>query len=187
MDIEGFQLNTFTGTGFIVGNPGDAESKGIEIETTWLPAYYLTLTGGVTYADAKYDDDVELASTHPSGSIAGRNLTHAPKWQTGAAAMLDLPLSNDLNLFGNINWSWRDEHNTDSDLDIEKEVGSSNWWNSQIGIRSQDDTWRAYLWCTNCLDEQLNTVVLDMPLQGGSYQTYLSLQRMWGGTLRLNF
>ncbi len=179
MDIKDFQLNTFTGTGFIVGNPGDAKSTGVEVESTWLANPYLTLIAGVTYADAKYKDNVP--------DLGGKNLTHAPKWQTSVAAYIDVPVGDKFSLFSNINWAWRDKHNTGSDLDPEKEVDAYSLWNGQIGVRTSDQRWEAYLWCTNCFDKDYNALVFDSVLQSGSWHTFLGLQRTWGGTLRANF
>lgn len=178
-DIKDFQLNTFTGTGFVVGNPGDATSKGVEVEANWLASQYLTLIAGVTYADAKYDDAVP--------NLGGQNLTHAPKWQTSVAAYIDVPLSAQWSLFSNLNWAWRDKHNTGSDLDPEKEVDDYSLWNGQLGFRSSNRRWEAFVWCSNCFDEDYNALVFDSVLQGGSWHTFLGPQRMWGGTLRTNF
>jgi iron complex outermembrane receptor protein len=179
MDIKDFQLNTFTGTGFIVGNPGDAESTGVEVEANWLASEYLTLIGGVTWADAKYKDNVP--------DLAGKNLTHAPKWQSSVAAYIDVPVGGNGSVFSNINWSWRDKHNTGSDLDPEKAVKAYSLWNGQLGYRTADQRWEGYLWCTNCFDKDYNALVFDSVLQGGSWHTFLAPQRMWGGTIRANF
>ena len=110
-EIADFQLNTFTGTGFVVSNPGDAESTGFEVETNWLAHDYFTLIAGVTYADAKYAKDLA------DPVLAGRNLTHAPKWQLSAAGYLDVPMGANWSFFSNLNLAWRDKHNTGSDLD----------------------------------------------------------------------
>jgi len=187
MDIKDFQLNTFTGTGFVVGNPGGVESVGVEVESTWVASPYLTLTAGVTYADAEYDDDVEGDSTHPSGTIAGRNLTHAPEWQSSAAAYVEVPVDDAWNVFGNLNWAWRDEHNTGSDLDVEKIVDDYHLWNAQLGVRTPDQRWEAYLWCTNCFDQDYRLLIFDSVLQGGSYHAFFGEPRIWGATLRTNF
>jgi outer membrane receptor protein involved in Fe transport len=179
MDIQDFQLNTFTGTGFVVGNPGDVTSTGVEVESTWLAHEYLTLIAGVTYADAEYEDDVP--------DLGGQNLTHAPKWQTSVAAYLDVPVGDRWSIFSNINWAWRDKHNTGSDLDPEKAVDDYSLWNGQLGVRTSDQRWEAYVWCQNCFDEDYNALVFDSVLQPGSWHTFLGPQRMWGGTLRTNF
>lgn len=181
MEIEDFQLNTFTGTGFVVGNPGDAESTGVEMEANWLASEYLTLIGGFTYADAKYADDLD------DPALAGKNLTHAPEWQWTLAGYLEVPVGERGTVFSNVNLAWRDEHNTGSDLDPEKEVDAYTIVNGQLGWRSLDQRWEAYLWCNNCFDEDYNALVFDSVLQGGSWHTFLGLQRSWGATLRTNF
>ena len=194
-EIEDFQLNTFTGTGFIVGNPGDVSSEGIEVESMWTATDWLYLTAGFTYADATYDNDVDASSTGSCGTaacpipggIGGRNLTHAPEWQASSSAFIEHQLGDsNLNGFATINWAWRDEHNTGSDLDIPKEQDSYHLFNGQVGIRTQDGRWEAKLWCQNCMDEDYDLLIFDSVLQGGSYSTFLGSPRIWGATVRAN-
>jgi outer membrane receptor protein involved in Fe transport len=178
-NIKDFQLNTFTGTGFVVGNPGDAKSTGVEVEGNWLAHEYVTVVGGVTYADAKYKDNVP--------NLGGQNLTYAPKWTTSIATYIDVPVGNNWSAFGNVNWAWRDKHNSGSDLDPEKVVDSYSLWNGQLGVRTLDQRWEAFLWCRNCFDEDYNVVIFDSVLQPTSFSTFLASQRQWGGTIRTNF
>ena len=51
-DFDDFQLNTFTGLGFTVGNVEEMTSQGVEIESFLTLADGIFITVGVTYADA---------------------------------------------------------------------------------------------------------------------------------------
>ncbi|UCG71915.1 MAG: TonB-dependent receptor, partial [Chromatiales bacterium] len=57
-DYDDFQLNTFTGTNFIVSNVDGADTLGFEVNGAGVVTDQLTLSGGVAYVDAKYDDDL---------------------------------------------------------------------------------------------------------------------------------
>ena len=67
------------------GNAGGLESKGFETTFAWRATEGLTLSGGVTYADAKFTDFRYNATTNYSGT----SLTNAPKWQGAFSANYD--------------------------------------------------------------------------------------------------
>jgi iron complex outermembrane receptor protein len=64
------------------GNAGGLKSQGFETTFAWRAAEGLTLSGGVTYADAKFTDFVYNATTN----YGGTRLTNAPKWQGSFSA-----------------------------------------------------------------------------------------------------
>ncbi|MDH5501759.1 MAG: TonB-dependent receptor, partial [Gammaproteobacteria bacterium] len=55
-EIEGFQSNIFTGTGFALANAGKQSTTGIELDATWVPTDALELTFSGTWLDPTYDD-----------------------------------------------------------------------------------------------------------------------------------
>lgn len=70
--INGFQSNTFTGSGFVLANAGKQSVRGLEFEGTVKPAKGVTLNVGLTYLDPKYDSFVlsavgDLSETRPAG------------------------------------------------------------------------------------------------------------------------
>ncbi|OJW71361.1 MAG: TonB-dependent receptor, partial [Sphingomonadales bacterium 63-6] len=71
-EIEGFQSNIFTGTGFALANAGKQSTFGVEFEGMVEPTNGLTFNLGVTYLDPKYDDFKfsavgDLTGTRPAG------------------------------------------------------------------------------------------------------------------------
>jgi iron complex outermembrane receptor protein len=67
------------------GNAGGLKSQGFETTFAWRATDGLTLSGGVTYADAKFTDFVYNATTN----YGGTRLTNAPKWQGSFSANYD--------------------------------------------------------------------------------------------------
>lgn len=70
--INGFQSNTFTGSGFVLANAGKQSVRGIEFEGTVKPAKGLQFNVAMTYLDPKYDTFVlsavgDLSKTRPAG------------------------------------------------------------------------------------------------------------------------
>jgi len=178
--FDDFQLNTFTGTNFVVTNQKEVETKGVELDFSMLAFDGLLLTGGVTYTDARYDDDIADAS------LAGRRITHAPYWIATGAATYERPFGSFL---GTVHLSYRfvGDHNTGSDLDPAKRQGAYTLWNGSLTIGSQDENWEVEVWTRNLFDKEYRQVVITAPLQTGSYLSFLGDPRTAGVTVRVKF
>jgi len=57
-DFKGFQLNQFTGLGFIIRNVKEVQARGAELEVTAFPWEGVIGNLSITYADTRYGDDV---------------------------------------------------------------------------------------------------------------------------------
>jgi outer membrane receptor protein involved in Fe transport len=186
-EFKDFQLNTFTGTGFFITNVPKVKSRGAEVEWQYNPIDGLIFTGGVTYADTRYSDN--LHGEVPSVLVlAGRRITHAPPWQSSAAILFErqLPIS-DWTWVANTNMSYRGRHNTGSDLDRPKEQSAYTLWNASLGLRSPDGHWEVTSWIYNLLDRHYNTIAFDSVLQPGSFSTFYGTPRTYGVTVGYNF
>ena len=75
-EIEGFQSNIFTGTGFALLNAGKQSTFGVELESTFTPVPALTLGLGVTYLDPVYDS-FEVSSV---GDLSGTRPAAIPEF-----------------------------------------------------------------------------------------------------------
>lgn len=67
------------------GNAGGLRSRGVETTFAWRALDSLTLSGGLTYADATFTDFRYNATVN----YAGTRLTNAPKWQGALSANYD--------------------------------------------------------------------------------------------------
>jgi len=177
--FDDFQLNTFTGTNFIVENIDSVTSKGIEVEAQATPMEQLTLAGGVTYTDATYDD--------PNSPLDGKRLTNAPYWVITTSATWEQKVTSSLDGFLNVGYRFQSDTNTGSDLLPEKQQGSFAVLNGSIGATTTDGVWRFELWGRNILDRVYKQVAFGAPLQTGTFGEWLGDPRMWGGTVRYNF
>ena len=179
-----FQLNTFTGLGFTVGNVKEVVARGVEIESSFAPSSDLYLTAGVTYADSRYGDDLVAANAH----LAGKRLTQSPLWQSSLSAFFerDLP-GTGLRFLANANWFYIGEVNTGSDLDPEKFREGFGFVNAQVGIATSDGRYEAIVWGRNLADRRMNMLVFDSVFQTGSWHTFLNPPRTFGLKVRANF
>lgn len=188
-EFDDFQLNSFTGTNFVVANVGGVTSKGVEVEAQARPIDQLTLAGGVTYADTRYDNDVSVTT------LRNQRLTNAPFWSATGSATWEQAVGGGMTGFLNLNFRFNGDMNTGSDLDVEKEQTSYMVWNGRIGFGPDDKRWQFELWGRNLFDREYLQVAFDAPLQGegtgaGSTQTFAAFlgdPRTWGATFRYNF
>ena len=179
-----FQLNTFTGLGFTVGNVKEAVARGVEIESSFAPSGDLYLTAGVTYTDARYADGLVPANAH----LAGKRLTQSPLWQSSLSAFFerDLPAAG-WRFLANANWSYIGEVNTGSDLDPEKFREGFGLVNAQVGVRTSDGRYEVIAWGRNLTDRRMNMLVFDSVFQTGSWHTWVNPPRTFGLKVRANF
>ena len=182
--FDDFQLNTFTGLGFTVGNVKKAISSGVEVESFITLADGVFVTVGGTYNDARYDDDLLPANAH----LADRRLTQSPLWQASASVFIDREIPNtDYRWLANANWSHVGEVNTGSDLDHPQKVRDAfNMFNAQLGIKTADGRYEVAVWGRNLANKQVNALVFDSVFQGGSWHTFVNEPRTYGVTLRAN-
>ena len=179
--FEGFQLNTYTGLGFTVGNVEEAISKGVEVESSLALGGGVLLTAGATYADARYGDD--LAPAH--ANLEGKRLTQSPLWQGSASLFIDREIpGTSWRWWSNLNWSHVGAVNTGSDLDPEKARGAFNLYNANVGIGTADGRYELVLWGRNLAGKRMNTLVFDSVFQPGSWHTFVNAPRALGVTLK---
>lgn len=189
VDLQDFQLVTFTGTGFLVENLEEVVAKGVELETTALLSNTLTVRGGMTYADTRYGTDVS------NETLAGQQLANAPKWTFTGAATYERNMSDSWQAFAHLDLRYMSSYNTGSDLDVEKIQESFMVFNGRIGLAQLKGGFRIDLWAKNLFDQDYIQVAFDAPLQGsgtgpGSTQTFgafLGNPRTVGVTLRKEF
>ncbi len=179
-----FQLNTFTGLGFTVGNVKQAVARGVEVESSFAPGGGLYLTAGLTYADARYADDLGAANAH----LAGKRLTQSPLWQSSLSAFFERDLAGTgLRFLANANWFYISEVNTGSDLDPEKFREGFGLVNAQVGVRTSDGRYEVIAWGRNLTDRRMNVLVFDSVFQTGSWHTWVNPPRTFGLKVRADF
>jgi iron complex outermembrane recepter protein len=202
-DFSDFQLNTFTGTGFLINNINEMIATGVEWESTWNLAPGVYWSFGATYSSAKYGDSLNREGTSEAQlfleqdyktledwdsleSIEGKQITQAPRWQGSTSLFVEKPWRDNY-VYGNLNVSYRGKNNTGSDLDPAKDIPGEEIVNLQVGVRSNDDRWDVQAWARNLTDNQVNTLIFSSVFQSGSFSTFFSAPRMVGVTLRTYF
>jgi outer membrane receptor protein involved in Fe transport len=232
--FKNFQLNTFNGVNFEVTNiegckddlgGGDVDadpttgacdpgrtragviSKGAELEIFTYPAPDLSVSGGITYLDAHYRNNLTGTDGRPLAptlfQLPGRPTFSSDFSATGAIAWTPPVVGTDLSTLFYLDFRYQSDQNTGSDIDLEKEQDGYVLFNGRIGLYGPDKRWGIELWGQNLFDKKYQQVAADAPLQGsGTFrgvqtgvqasanQLYIAFPgepRTYGVTLRTKF
>ncbi|MEM7281521.1 MAG: TonB-dependent receptor [Pseudomonadota bacterium] len=190
-EFEDFQLNTFTGIAFIVENLGEVETTGVELEIGSPIGDNWFYQGGVTYADARYGDNIQ--SSNPV--LAGARLTNAPLWVASSSLTYEADFGSDKLWFAHVDGRYMSDYNTGSDLDVEKIQGGFGVVNFKFGFGAADDSWQIEAFLQNAFDKDYIQIAFDAPLQGSGtgpgstqqFNAFLAEPRLWGVAARWGF
>ena len=231
-EFSNFQLNTFNGTSFIVQNINGCDSalsatrtcasgdvgpglvsQGVELELTASPARNVRVSGGFTYARAKFAN--RLVGSGDGGVpldpalflLPGSINSNAPQVVTTASIAWTPELgSSGLSALFYVDGRMTSDYNTGSDLFPEKVQDGYAVVNARVGIRGKDQRWAIELWGQNIFNQDYTQIAFSSPLQSSSPSTsttgqfaggapmanqlisaYLAEPRTWGITLRGQF
>ena len=184
-DFQDFQLNTFTGTAFVVVSIPEVTSKGVDLDFDFTPVENLVFNAGVTYAQTEYGN-----FTPPFASLfrlPNAQMSFAPEWSGSLAATYEHNLGESLKWRANAGAKYTSEYNTGSDLNPAKLQDALTLVNARFGIGSRNDFWTVEAWAQNLTDADYYQVVFDATLQTGTYDANLGAPRSYGLTMRFTF
>ncbi|RYM14463.1 TonB-dependent receptor [Sphingobium cupriresistens] len=231
-EFKNFQLNTFNGTSFVVQNingcdgalsaartcdSGDVGpgliSQGVELEASVTPARNFRVSGGATYARAKFanrlvgsgDGSVPLDTA--LFLLPGSINSNAPQLVTTASMAWTPDIgASGLSALFYVDGRMTSDYNTGSDLFPEKRQDGYAIVNARVGIRGADQRWAVEFWGQNIFNQNYTQVAFSSPLQSSSPGTsttgqfgqgapmanqlisaYLAEPRTYGITLRGSF
>ena len=148
--IGGFSL------GVLINSVDTVNTRGVEIESSWLINDEWTASFASSYADATVDDwnrnfcDEDDITDDPNQLYcplsSGDRLNDDPKWTSNAQLAYRRPLDfYDMTLFSNLSYSLQAERGGDDDR-------STGVLDANIGVEIGD--WSLKVWSTNVLDEK---------------------------------
>ena len=200
-DFDDFQANTFVGTGFVLQNAGEIQSRGFEVDVTALLGSGITLTAGTAYVDAEYDSFVggscirtPFGSTPDQGEpnfptvcdASGNTVGGTPDWTHYATLVGERELG-DGTLYGRLDMNYRADNVSGTDNDPNKEGASYVLTNLRVGYRFSAERYEVALWAKNLLDEDYRDGAFNSVIREGSLSAYHTEPRTVGLTFRANF
>lgn len=193
--INGFQSNTFTGSGFVLANAGKQSVRGLEFEGTVKPGKGWQFNVAMTYLDPKYDSFVlsavgDLSKTRPAG---------IPSISSTFAASYDHEFSSGHHLV------FRGDFHYESPVQIVEglpgfidagtrvAVAAARPFRREVNEANASITWampsgfELTAWGRNLTDNRYLLSVFDTPAQPGSISGYTSQPRTYGVAARYRF
>ncbi|MCB5426332.1 TonB-dependent receptor [Altererythrobacter sp. CC-YST694] len=194
-EIEGFQSNIFTGTGFALANAGKQSTFGVEFEGMVEPTNGLTFNLGVTYLDPKYDDFKFSAV----GDLTGTRPAGIPEWTIVVGGQYEVDLGNGDKVFLNASYHHESEVQIVEGLPGYLSGGQAAALAAAAPYtRTVDDLSASVtyamdsglefsLWGRNLLDDRYILSIFDSVAQPLSISGYPNQPLTWGGTVRFKW
>ena len=171
---ENLQISQFDGTiGFNVGNAGETEVAGIDLDTRIALTDALTLSAGLSYLDFEYTDfrrgNCAFGET-PDGDVVdgvqlcdytGRRGRFTPEMTGFARLDYVRPMQNGVDFVSTLNVGYTGEHNIHDNLDSDGEVEAYTLVDLRIGLDAE--RWGVALVGRNLLDEEILTFSANVP------------------------
>ncbi|HSG35758.1 MAG TPA: TonB-dependent receptor [Sphingomonadaceae bacterium] len=194
-EIEGFQSNIFTGSGFALANAGKQSTFGVELESQVYLTDEFTLNLGVTYLDPYYDD-FEFSSV---GDLTGTIPAGIPEWTIMIGGDYDHELGNGDNLILRANYLHESEVQIVEGLPGYLTQGQGAAIAAAVPFtRTVDDLSASItyamesglefsIWGRNLLDDRYFVNIFDTPAQPLSISGYPNQPLTYGGTVRFKW
>lgn len=184
---------------FLTGNAGGAVTKGIEVDASARLATGLSLSGALSYIDAKFTDyqpSCYVGQTAargctlpgPTFDASGTPLPNAPKWAYNLSMNYETPVFRGLKGILNANYSYRSS--------VLFGVGDPNTYqegygvlNASIGISDETRAVRFSVFARNLFDKRFATSIGATTFDAGGYSQVLSDQafRRIGAAIDFSF
>ncbi len=200
-EIEGFQSNIFTGTGFALLNAGKQSTFGVELESTFTPNPRLTLGFGATYLDPFFDS-FEVSSV---GDLSGNRPAGIPEWTVLVTGQYEFDVPGGL-LVPRAAYLWQSEVQLieglpgflvrgpdGAILDAQPSLDAAVPFTRQGNDLTASLTYEAdsglaiSVWSRNLLNSRDLGVIFDSPAQPGGISAYPNDPRTYGVTARYRF
>ncbi len=184
-ELENFQSNIFTGTGFSLANSEKRSSTGAEFDIRWVPTDAFVGTLGVTMLDSKYD--VFLGASGVSGptDLSGSNVPGVPELSVTATGRYGFTVGNAAG-FARFEYVFEDEQQVIENVPANLASREISTLNASFGL-SWDNGFEAMLWGRNINNDEYLLSAFPSVAQNGSYSGYPNQPRTYGLTVRKYF
>ncbi len=181
----------------ILRNAGKLRSRGAEIDFSANPWKGASLSGGLAYVDAIYEEYIgapctvmqTATATCPVGgqNLSGQPLNNNPEWQYNVRAQQDFALGNAANLYVRGEYNWRDAVVYGGDLNPATRQAAFGVANFRAGVNFADGKYELSAFVENAFDKSYALRIYDSPGFTGSYSAFFGPARTWGGEVRIKF
>lgn len=185
-EIEGFQSNVFTGTGFVLANAGKQSTKGVELDTTWQPVDALQLNFSATWLDPEYDSFVGAPGVDGPTDLSGTTPAGIPEISLVASGTWYFDFLFNSEAFVRGEYVYEDEVDVIENVPAEIASREISTFNASAGM-AWDNGMSLTLWGRNLNDDEYLLSAFPSVAQLGSYSGYPNQPRTYGVSLRATF
>jgi iron complex outermembrane receptor protein len=175
-----FTFDCFSAAPF---NAGDADIKGVELETTFFPVNGLKIQGQVSYLDFEY----QTLSSDAGGIELGFVPPFTPEWKWSLFVSYDIMLPGGSTITPQIDANYMDDIFSDPDNSQTNHISSHTVANARISYLTAYGDWEVILGVTNLTDKHYYTTAFDVWPTSGTSRFMVARPREWYVTLRRNF
>ncbi|MEM7569188.1 MAG: TonB-dependent receptor [Pseudomonadota bacterium] len=147
--------------GFVTSGTGGATNWGIEAEFSAQVTDDLQIFGNAAYIDAQIDNDPEV-----NGNLAGNRFRLQPKWAASAGALYETAITEDLNGFATLSWTFEGSKFFEQPNDPNIAEDAYSLVNLRAGVKHPDGRWQVDAFVTNLFDKRY---VIDGGNTGGAF------------------
>lgn len=166
-------------------NAGNADIKGLELETMLRPVDGLRIEGSVSYLDFEYK------TLDPNALASGIGPNSAPpltaNWKWSASIAYDIPFQNGATLTPQIFADYTSSYYTDPANTPANKIDGRTILNANITYKSPDESWELVAGVTNLADKFYYTNAFDITAINGTASNVVARPREFYVTVRRNF
>ena len=184
-EIDGFQSNVFSGTGFLLANAGKQSNDGVELDVTWAPTDGLRIGFAATWLDPIYDDFKGALGVNGPEDFSGRMPAGIPEFSANTNITYNFGM-------GSTDGYVRLENVYESEVQVADNVSPSiasrqiSLINASAGLTFNNGI-QLNLWGRNLTGDEYLQSAFPSVAQAGSFSGYPSQPRTYGLTITYNF
>ncbi len=183
---ENDQGSTIQGNSIL--NAAEAETRGVELDITAVPAAGLTVNMSLAYLHAQYENFPFLDPlTLEVRDLEGFHLQDAPEWTANIGFNYNLPLQiGPGSLEFGMQYKFSDtKFNTAIDNSPRSKIQKTNITDAHIEWTHQSQRWSVELWGRNIFDKRYIASVIDVPPVFANVN--YAAPREWGASIKYNW
>ncbi len=167
----------------VIGNAGGLRTQGVEGNVAVQPVRGLTLSGALSYTDAKFTDYVYNATTDYTGS----RLTNSPKWSGTAAIDYETEFGSGFGVRAHADYAYRSEYWTVVGQPDYSNVPSYGLVNTRLTVALPNKTVEVGIYARNLFDTYFSTGWQNYGALALLHYTSPNARRTVGGFVNVSF
>ncbi|BBD02872.1 MULTISPECIES: TonB-dependent receptor [Sphingobium] len=167
----------------VIGNAGGLRTQGVEGNVAVQPVRGLTLSGALSYTDAKFTDYVYNATTDYTGS----RLTNSPKWSGTAAIDYETAFDSGFGVRAHADYAYRSEYWTVVGQPAYSNVPSYGLVNTRLTFALPSKKVEFGVYARNLFDTYFSTGWQNYGALGLLHYTSPNARRTVGGFVNVSF